>query len=58
MSCGRNIIFFTHLEILVEPEPDAVVALRARPLPLHVVVALPEEVAARGARHQEVPVHA
>ena len=47
-----------HLEIFVKPHPYAVLALLARPLPLDVVVALPEEVAASGARHEEVVVDA
>ena len=47
-----------HLEILVKPHPDAIVALLARPLPLDVVFALPEEVAARAARFEEVSVDA
>ena len=46
------------LEILVKPHPDAVLALLTRPLPLDVVLALPEEVAAGGTLHEQVAVDA
>ena len=47
-----------YLEIFVKPHPNAVLALLARPLPLDVVVALPEEVAASRAGDEEVAVDA
>ena len=53
-----NLNYHSHLQLLIKPQPYAILAIRAWEFPLNIVVTLPKEVAAMGTWYEKIIIDA